>query len=335
LTPFCIRARQPSLEEFVKSPLPPIRRSLTHLAVRAVCRATPVLSVRSLDRLGAAVGVAGSMLWPLRRRLQANLRLALGADRVPEGTVEEYFQQFGAWAGWTLSVLHERRGPAELDFTCDESVVRLEAAARRGRGVVLTAPHFFGQDMAAGFVAQLIGRPIVAVVRESANASRQATKERWYRCLGLDTITLKRNSSRAAELKACLAALQQGKIVGITPDLISLETRPRLVDFFGRPVPVKSGAIALGVLSGAPVVASGATWCRITRRLVLHFGEPEDVGASRGKRRAAREDSIRTSTQRWFTRFEAHLRQHPSTWMFWLDKRWTQVIRSTPARVAA
>jgi lauroyl/myristoyl acyltransferase len=44
---------------------------------------------------------------------------------------------------------------------------------------------------------------------------------------------------------------------------------------------------------------------------------------------ADRDALILARMQAWCDLFEAHLLRHPEDWLFWLDKKWSRMLRST------
>ena len=82
------------------------------------------------------------------------------------------------------------------------------------------------------------------------------------------------------------------------------------------------GMVVLAMRSGAPVVT--ATYGdRVSARCRIVFSEPARFVPDTDPNGAAQR-----GMQAWCDWFEAYLRQYPENWMFWLDKRWTRVLRT-------
>ena len=47
--------------------------------------------------------------------------------------------------------------------------------------------------------------------------------------------------------------------------------------------------------------------------------------------RGPRKRIVLAGLQDWCDKFEAYVRANPANWLFWMDKRWTRVIRSGAA----
>src|SRR5262249_11406400 len=99
------------------------------------------------------------------------------------------------------------------------------------------------------------------------------------------------------------------------------------VQIFGREVFLSPGMAVLAMRAGAPLVPCWYQWiedpsAKRDDRALMCFGEPIQLSAT-GNRGAAAHDAV----QDWCRRHEAYLRDCPEDWMFWLDKRWTKVLR--------
>jgi lauroyl/myristoyl acyltransferase len=243
--------------------------------------------------------------------------------------VDRYFRQFGTLTGWQLRVY--QRGLAGAEFPdavrLGDSVSVLDEAIAQGRGVVLTAPHVFGHELAFGLVAQR--HKSVGFVRRSGNPAKQRIKERWYRQLGIETITRSHGASLNSDLRACVRTLRSGRIVAISPDLVISARAGMPVNVFGRQVHVPSAIIGLPILCGATVVNFRLSGFDSEAQATVEF-HATHLSPPRQERRANSSDrkrQVRDGLQEWFREFEAYLCRCPEAWMFWLDKRWTEVIR--------
>jgi KDO2-lipid IV(A) lauroyltransferase len=274
---------------------------------------------------GAALGAGAGAILPLRARLLRNLKLGLGPGRVPDGTAGSFFRNLGRWFGWSMAIYH--RGfwssgvPDQIGF--HESVVHLDEAVARGRGVILASPHQFCHEIGAAYIN---GRhPVVAVVRETANPRREGMKERWYEATGMDIVQRPRRSSLMADTFACLRVLKRGRLLAIAPDVIVPPAVGVQVRMFGRDVCLSPGMVVLAMRARAPLVTCYFRWEREGRHL-LHFTKAVEYPATGERERTAAE-----GLQAWCRQCEDHFRAHPGTWMFWLDKRWTRALRERPS----
>lgn len=315
----------------MKSMIDRARRSVTHLAVGGFLTASRVLPLSATRLMGHLIGTLSGATIPLRRRLQCNLELALGKDAVPETTVRRYFQRLGLLMELQARVYHHGLAATDLSefVEFDRSLDQLDDAVREKRGVILAAPHLFGHELGAGLINAR--HRVVAIVRESSDARRQVLKERWYRALGVATLRRPRNATAMWDLQSCLAVLQDGAVLGLTPDLLVSASDGVPISIFGRTAHVRPGLAALAMYSAAPVITCFNTERHDGRR-IMTFTPPEHFERpAAGRRKTSSQttsDSMRRVMQTWFGRFESYLRERPHEWLFWLDKSWTNLIRT-------
>ena len=298
-----------------------LRRNVTQLGLRNALSATaslPIGAQRSVTL--AAAAMAGAML---RRKVARNMRLALGQPAPPDAP-QRYFRHLGEVLADTLVGFH--RGfdatlvPRRLELGATVSV--LDDSMAQGRGVIMATPHWVGHELAGGLINRR--HPIVMLVREASTPQRTDLKLKWYRSIGVETVLRPRRSSLFDDAMACLRVLRKGGLLAITPDLLAGPGHGVEVALFGRRVSLHGGAIALAVMSGAPLVRTSPTWLSDTH-VVLQFAL--SPVPSEG---ADREAMIRVGLQDWCDWFEAHLQANPEDWLFWLDKSWSRTLRAVP-----
>ncbi len=301
-----------------------VRRQITLSTVRAGLAYGARLSPRRTVALGRSLGRVAGMVLFLRERLKSNLRLA-GLDPTPE-RVDRHFRLLGDW--FAISLATYNRGLAKSGFAesirFDDSISRLDRAIAQGRGAVLVSPHVICHELGAGVINRR--HPVVALVRESKNPIRDAIKRRWYEATGLEVVLRSRKSSMLADVMSYVRVLRSGKILAITPDLPAVGGSAVLVNVLGRRVSLNPGMVTLAMWSGAPMVFC---WPRRWEFMgygpdifTMSFDEPIQVAAN-----GNRAEVLRSGTIEWARRFEEFLRRDPEYWLFWLDKRWTQVWR--------
>jgi Kdo2-lipid IVA lauroyltransferase/acyltransferase len=297
------------------------RRAATQFAIRQTIGAMGMLpagarrvAVRSLVSLAASVPM-------LRRRIRENVRLALGQEPSAE-TIRLYFQQVGWFMSNTLTTFHQgfARSAASSEIEFDQSVRVLDEAAAEGRGVVLACPHWAGHELAAAAIN--LRHPLVMLVREAATSERAERKLKWYRSLGAEIVLRPHGASTMSDALAYLQVLKRGKVLAVTPDLLSDADEGVEVSIFGRLAQLHRGAFVLAVLARAPMIRASGEWK--SAKLVLTFERAPAPMA--GERKAA----IRETAQDWCRWFEERVRAHPELWLFWLDKRWSRFLRATP-----
>ena len=303
-----------------------IRRAATRTVVRGGLRLAGRLGVERTRSLGNVVGRFSASVPTLRDRLAGNLRAA-GMEHSDE-TVRAYFRRLGFWVGHGLNVYAqgiERSGLTDQVELDPDTVRNLDEAVARGKGVVLAGPHMFLHEMVAGLINRR--HPVTAVVRESKDLVWERMKVRWYTALGLETLVRPRRSSVAREIVAMLRVLREGRVLGITPDVLTSPQTGIPARLFARTVSLSPGAILLAMRAGAALVTGRYHWFRDPsapsgERLRVMLNEPLELPKT-----SDLEAALRDGLQRWCTVFEAQLRDSPGGWLFWLDKGWTRVLR--------
>lgn len=308
-----------------------VRRRVMHGSVHAFLSAAPHLSDAVLARFGGAVGLTAAATLPLRSRLRTNLTAALGPKGFAAGTVDNYLRRFGQIAEVQSRIF--ARSMANVDMTpfltFGESIAHLDEAVQMGRGVVLCSPHVFGYDIGAGLINTR--HRVVVMMRDATDPSRQAMKERWYGALGVGTVRRPRAASSLWDLQTCLAVLEDGAVLGITPDPVVAPHAGVPVRVFGRTAHVKPGIAALAMYSGAPLVTCFSRELEHGRR-EMFFTKPRLIARPAGGKRKTQtvEEAMREVMQSWFDEFQCYVQEHTAEWMFWLDKQWTRIIRWSP-----
>jgi lauroyl/myristoyl acyltransferase len=305
------------------------RQRITGMVTSGVLAAIHRLGPGGPFTIGRVAGQLAGLAWPMRKRLATNLR---HAGVTPTATrINRYFRRFGCWVSWSLAVYH--RGFAESGvserLTFDDSVSHLDQAMARGRGVILVCPHFFCHELGAAAVNRR--HPVAIIVRENKNPARDRVKQHWYEATGIETVRRPRRSSLMADTLAYLRVLKSGRALGITPDILVPPDKGVPVQIFGREVFLSPGMAVLAMRSGAPLVPCWYQWhqdasAKRDDRALMCFGEPIQLSAS-----GNRGELAHAAVQDWCRRYEAYLQECPEDWMFWLDKRWTKVLRGRAA----
>jgi lauroyl/myristoyl acyltransferase len=268
------------------------------------------------------VALAGSIPM-LRWKVREKMCLALGND-VPAHAESLYFRHLGWYLSSSLSTFHygvaATAVPEEIKF--DESVRLLDDAVAEGRGVVLTSPHWSGHEL----VAAIINRrhPMVMLVRQAPTSERATRKLKWYNALGAETVLRPSGASRIEDAVAYLRILKRGKLLAVTPDLLAAPGQGVETCIFGRPARLHGGAFALAILARAPMIRVSGRWQPDSTAMVMFDRAPLTFDAS------DRDAAIRAGVQDWCRWFEEKLRANPENWLFWLDKRWSHFLRTTP-----
>ncbi|HEY1540967.1 MAG TPA: lysophospholipid acyltransferase family protein [Xanthobacteraceae bacterium] len=298
------------------------RRGATQLAIRHLINVTAPLPVGAQRSAARSLAALAYRIPTARRTVGENMRLALGQD-VPAQTVHLYFQHLG-WF-WSSALATFNRGfaatpvPTEVNF--DQSISVLDEAAAEGNGVVLTAAHWSGHELAGATIN--LRHPMVMLVRPAMTSEREARKLKWYRALGAEIVVRPSGTSTIKDAAAYLNVLRRGKMLAITPDLLADPEQGVETFIFGRPARLYGGAFALAISARAPLIRLSFQW-QHDSSLLLRFDRAPLPDA------ADRATAIRIAVQDWCRWFEDRLRANPENWSFWLDKRWSRFLRTTP-----
>ena len=301
----------------------PIRRFRRAVLTRTLAAAASASGRLPDEHLGAAVrGAVRIARVGLAPSLRRNLREAFGTERPLRPIERDYFNCAADWARYTALTFH--RGFARSGFAdnaeLDESFAHLQDASEAGRGVVLVGPHQFCHELFAALIHARARRPLVGLIRaEERNATLVA---RWYRQFGMPTIVRSAHAGAVADFRALLRILGEESILGVTPDLPGAEGEGEEVVWFDRRVRLRAGAFWLALRSGAAVVRY-----RIERagpRWICSFSPPTAVSRESG---VPPTSTVRRHLELWARELEQELQINPAGWAFWLDRRWSRVLR--------
>ena len=183
----------------------------------------------------------------------------------------------------------------------------LEAALRRGRGVMLLCAHLGNWELQARAIA-LAGYPLHMIVKPLRPASVNAMMTAMRTSAGA-RILPSRNSSRAA-----LRALRDGGVLGFVLDQNMIRTEGIFVRFLNRWACTTPGLAHLASAAGAPVVPAFSER-RPDGRHVIHVMPALEPPPDREP------ETLRAATQAYVAVIEAYIRAHPEQWI-WVHRRW-------------
>ena len=145
-------------------------------------------------------------------------------------------------------------GPMEL----------VEAAEKRGCGVIYLTPHLGCFDAAALWAAQR--RPITVLYRPPKIQKLQPLIEAGR---GRDKVRLA--PANLGGVRLLLKALKRGEAVGILPDQVPAEGEGVWTDFFARPAYTMTLAGKLAEATGATILMAAAVRLQRGAGFVIHF----------------------------------------------------------------
>jgi lauroyl/myristoyl acyltransferase len=297
-----------------------LRRQFTELAVSSAIAATARLSIeRQRQTIQSLMTLAGEIPL-LRRRVHTNMSLALGPD-VPPHAHRLYFERVGWFLANALSVFHHGVDASQVlnEIGLGASIAVLDDAVAEGRGVVVVSPHWCGHELVAAQVNRR--HPVALLVRQAANAERMARKLKWYDALGVE-IVLRHRASSLKGAVTYLNVLKRGKVLALTPDLLTEAPQGIETQIFGRRARLYGGAFTLAIASGAPMIRVYFRW-QHDSGVVAEWERVPDPPAG-----CDRTAVTRAALQSWCDWFEQELRRNPENWLFWLDKRWSRFLRA-------
>jgi len=237
----------------------------------------------------------------LRRTAFRNLEMALpGVDarNIVDGVFLSIARVLALFARFPAI----RRSGPEAWIRC-EGLEHIEAARRRGRGILFATAHLGNWELSA-FAYAMLAEPMDVVVRPLDNPLIDALVER-RRALSGNRVIAKSDPARAI-----LRALADNRAVGILVDQNAAQESGAFVDFFGIPASAGTGFAKLAARSGAAVIPGFALWSECEHRYVLRFLPPVEITG----------DAI-LDTQTVQSIVERVIRENPEQWL-WIHRRW-------------
>lgn len=227
----------------------------------------PLLALRPLGFL------LGQLLIQLPNRFRAITRLHISrclssSDRAERSRIERNsliasaHAIFEAPAIWFGPLARRRRWIA----TSDESLQLIRTAHGQGRGVILLTPHQGAWELASFFCAQVA--PLTVLYKPQKGAADTVIRQGRARGAQVTPVP-----TTGAGVKALLAALKAGNMVGILPDHDPPDTSgTAFAPLFGIPANTMDLVTKLAARSGAPVlyvIAERLPWAKGFRFHVL------------------------------------------------------------------
>ena len=247
-------------------------------------QATPLepFEVQPEARWRAIGDLPGVLLRGTRTRRIAAARAAYRYGRLVSSDEELAQLLFaGARHRWrssarTLSLMsHRRRAALQVGIEAS-GAEHLQAAASRGRGVVIASAHLSDVDLAGSWLSQTCELEVVAVAGGACGRLRGEAFKRIRQACGV--AVRHESSTRISDLCADLA---RGRVV-----VIMLDRRPRRggvpVELLGRPAVVSAAPLILAIRTGAPVLVAAMTRQRSGGYLAQIAPAPQPTPAHSG-----------------------------------------------------
>ncbi len=243
-----------------------------YFSLITLCRFLSRLPLSWLHLLGALLGWLVWLSSPTyRRHLRENMTLALGAvdaRRLRAAAIRET----GKGAVELPRIWLRPLADAVASVVQVSGWELVEAAIRRGKGIVYLTPHLGCFEVTAQYLSSRA--PITVLYR--------APKHAWVQTMiesGRARAQLHLAAADLAGVRTLLKALRRGEAVGILPDQAPRAGEGRWLDFFGRPAYTMTLAARL-IESGASVIMVWAE--RLPSGVGYHFRLQEPTQAISG-----------------------------------------------------
>lgn len=261
----------------------------------------------------------GDLAWVLLRRRRAvvveNLARAFGGERASSGLTRvgrACFEHLGM--NLVEACVFFFRSPSVLLSRVEmRGVSHLDAAAARGRGVLLLTAHYGNWELLAASHA-LTRFALSVVVRPLDHPLLDRVVERFRERSGVELITRRRG------LREIIDALRRGRMVGILLDQNASRGTGVFAPFFGVPAATSKSLAVISLRTGAPVVPV------FIRRQPDGRHQVEIEPALP----APADGDVVSYTASFNRAIETAIRRAPDQW-FWLHRRWKRRPEEGPA----
>jgi KDO2-lipid IV(A) lauroyltransferase len=184
-----------------------------------------------------------------------------------------------------------------------------ESANRRGKGVLFLTGHFGGWEIGS-FFHSLNGHPLLIVVRDLDNPYLNRLVDHYRTLHGNQTF------GKQEFARGLLAAMREGKTVGVLMDTNMTPPQGVFVPFFGVLACTASGVARVAQRTDAAVVPALTIWDKAIGKYRIHF-DPALPLARTGDDEA---DAV-TNTALFTQVIEEYARKYPEQWL-WVHRRW-------------
>jgi KDO2-lipid IV(A) lauroyltransferase len=239
----------------------------------------------------------------------------LKSELPPAAIVDQSFIALGKNAVDMIKV-YRGRGREVFDRVEVTGIEHWRAAMAQNRGVVVITGHCGAWDLMSASVSRLYGRS-AAVARPPRNPYINHILEKMRTVTGLEVIY------KEGALRGIMAALKQGKAVGVLIDQAVLRDEACVVEFLGRPALTTKSAALIARKTGAPVLP-----------IFIHRN-PDDSHTVVIEPPAAlvneadKEKAVRIDTQRFTDYVADYVRRRPTQWL-WGHRRWKRAPAVMP-----
>jgi KDO2-lipid IV(A) lauroyltransferase len=272
-------------------------------------------------KIGRSMGkLAYALAADLRRTGATNLRLAF-----PEKTEEErqallrecfdnLGRQLGFFSQFATRSLDELQGMVE-----QRGLEHLEAAkAHMNSGLILFTAHLGAWELTS-FGPALFGHPFSFLVRRIDNPKIEQLVDRTRIRFGNETI------DKLSAARSMLKLLRSNGVLGLLPDLNTLDSEAIFVDFFGVPAATNFIMAKLALRTKSPIIPVFAPWSEEKGKYLMIVGPPVSFEPTGNE-----DEDVRGLTNKLSQVIESRIREYPGQWL-WIHKRWKTRPKGEPA----
>jgi len=294
---------------------------LEYAAAKSVLLSLGHLPAPTAMRLGRMVGkLAYACASDLRRTGAINLRLAFPekTDRERADLLRECFDSLGRQLG--LFSQFSTRSPEQLQGLIEvNGLENLEAAkAQMNSGLILITAHLGAWELTS-FGPSMLGHSLSFLVRRIDNPRIENLIDRVRTRFGNQTI------DKLSAARSMVKLLRSRGVLGLLPDLNTLDTEAIFVDFFGVPAATNFIMAKLALRTESPIIPIFAPWSEEKRKYLLIIQPPISIEPTGDEDRDVRQLMTRLSQH-----IENQIRRYPGQWL-WIHKRWKTRPKGEPA----
>lgn len=294
---------------------------LEYAAAKSVIATLGHLPASTAMKIGKGLGrLAYSLAGELRRTGSINLRLAFPEKTEEEraALLRECFDSLGRQLGLfsqfstrPLETLQNMIEPSGLEHL-------VAAKAHMRGGLILFTAHLGAWELTS-FGPALFGYPFSFLVRRLDNAKIESLVDNVRVRFGNQTI------DKLAAARSMVKILRSNGMLGLLPDLNTLDSEAIFVDFFGTPAATNFIMAKLALRTNAPIIPIIAPWNEEKRKYQLIIQPPIRFDASGDE-----DADVRRLTTKLSQHIESQIRRYPGQWL-WIHKRWKTRPKGEPA----
>ncbi len=287
-----------------------IRYQVERFAFWLACLAARLVPRDVFLRLGRSFGRAAYRLDKRHRDIALdNFRTAFpeATERDAQETIRRCYESFAAYLFDMLTCFPTLPASRLQKFEV-EGAEHLEAAYKKGKGIILFGAHFgVWELMAMAHGAR--GWPLELVVRRLDNPYLESLLERLRLSTGNVIIDKKQG------FRPMLKALRDGKGIAVLMDQ-NVSTEDRIfVEFLGRPASTTPSVALLKLKTDAALICA-YSYPLAGNRYRFVYGPPVEIQLT-----GSRQEDVHRITQECNNTIEAFVRAHPECWL-WMHRRW-------------